>query len=91
MTNSNNKVIYNNAITVGSDNTVLMEETVVGNVIRSIQGNLDEEITGIYNLKTDTHSISSSIIEHSATLNKKTSGMNISQVDKVPSTDITVK
>jgi hypothetical protein len=91
MTDSNNKVIYNHAITVGSDDIILLEETIVGNVIRNIQGNVDEEITGVHNIKVDTHSVSANTIEHSATLNKKTSGMNISQVEKVPSTDVTVK
>ena len=87
----NDNVIYDKSVTATSSGKVLVSEIVIGDIIRKIDGNLYEEVTGSRNVKSDLDSVSSNVIEASASMNKRISGMNVNEVQKVPNTDITVK
>lgn len=83
--------IYSKSIVASGSGEAIVKEIIKGDYIRQIDGNYYEEITGMKNSKAKANTVSADIFDVSASVNKRTSGMNVDEVKKVPTTQITAK
>ena len=91
MLDSNRRVIYDKSVVTTSVDSAVVTETVKGDYIRLVDGDSYDEVTGARNTKAATDHTSANIIEQSSMVNRKKSGMNISEIDIVPDTRVTIK
>lgn len=91
MLDKDSNLVYNKSVTSTASGRAFINELVMGDVTRYIDGNLNEEIGGNYNIKSDIISTSASVIDNSSTLTRNSAGMNIDETDKAPVSGMIIK
>ena len=77
------KIVYNKSIALGGDG-VLVKEIVEGNYIRQINGDYYENVSGTKNCTSDKDISTNNVKDHSSNLNRKSAGMNITDLSSAP-------
>lgn len=77
------KVVYNRSVATNGEK-VLMKEILTGDVIRLIDGNLTEEVTGTRSQKVDVSILAASTIDNTSRINRSAAGVNIKDLEIVP-------
>jgi hypothetical protein len=81
MVDDNNNLVYNKSIAI-ADGMALMNEVIKGDIVRYVDGNIYEEITGDRNIKAAMSNVAATVIENNSTLMKNDTGMNMDNIDK---------
>jgi hypothetical protein len=90
MVDDNNNLVYNKSVAT-ADGMALINEVIKGDVVRYIDGNIYEEITGDRNIKAAMSSVAATVIESNSTLMKNDTGMNIDEINAAPVSGMTLK
>ncbi len=80
MVDKDSNLVYNKSVSSLSSGKVFVNEVVIGDTARYVEGSVTEEIGGDYNLKANTIKSSATIIDSSSTLNNKTTGINMNSI-----------
>jgi len=91
MVDENRNVIYDKSVITTSEDRVVVQETIKGDYVRLVDGDVYDEVTGTRNSKAALDHTAANVIEQSSMMNRKKSGMNISEIDIVPDTRVTIK
>lgn len=83
MVDDNNNLVYNKSIAT-ADGMALMNEVIKGDVVRYVDGNVYEEITGERNIKAAMSSLTATVIDHNSTMMRNSTGMNVDEIEKAP-------
>ena len=83
MIDNSGKVVYNKSVATNGEK-VLMKEILTGDVIRLIDGNMFEEVTGMRSQKVDASILSASTIDNTSRINRSAAGINIKDLETVP-------
>jgi len=79
MVDDSNNIVYNKTIATSSG-TALIKEIIKGDLVRYIDGNLIENITGNKNTNANIHTINATVIDHNSTCNRNSTGINIDEI-----------
>lgn len=83
MVDDNNNLVYNKSVAT-ADGMALLNEVIKGDVVRYIDGNIYEEVTGERNIKAAMSSLAATIIDNNSTMTRNSTGMNIDEIEKAP-------
>ena len=70
-----NRLLYSHSVSMGTEK-VLVKEIIEGNVVRLINGNIYENVTGQRKITTDKNIISANINDLSTVVNRKSAALN---------------
>ena len=90
LVDDDNNLVYNKTIATALG-SVLLKEVITGDVVRYIDGNVFEEVTGTHNVKASVHQINAAIIDHNSNCMRNSTGINIDEVAAAPNSGITLK
>lgn len=90
MVDNSGKVVYNRSVATNGEK-VLMKEILTGDVIRFIDGNMFEEVTGMRSQKVDASILSASTIDNTSRINRSAAGINIKDLETVPNVNPKIK
>lgn len=86
----NNKIIYNKSIST-NNNQVLVKELVKGDIIRYVDGNIKEEVTGNIDRKSYSLVNIAEFIDNNSTTIRNSTGLNIKEIDVAPNVKINMR
>lgn len=86
---SNRKIIYNKSVATTGD-SVLVKEIVKGNIVRRVDGNISEEVTGTIESKAKTHVKVADFIDNTSRVHKNATGMNMDEVAVAPNKAVNI-
>jgi hypothetical protein len=90
MMDDDRNLVYNKTVGV-SNGQALLKEIIKGDVVRQIDGNLYENITGMIERQADVVRQKATTIDNTSTVNRKITGINISELDTNPQAGLKVR
>ena len=90
MVDDSNNVVYNKTVATAGGNT-LLKEIITGDVVRYIDGNCYEEITGIHDVKANIATLNAVIVDHNGMLKRNSVNLNIEEIATAPVSGMTLK
>lgn len=90
VTNNAGVTLYRKTIGTDGDN-LLYEEVIEGDVVRSINGNYSELVTKDREIQSSLNRHKADIIDNTSKINRKSAGMNISELDTNPNSGIKLR
>lgn len=84
------KIIYNKTVATNGDR-VLVKEIVKGDVVRYVDGNIQEQATGTIDRQAQSLSNSATFIDNNSTTIRNSTGLNIKEIDLAPNANVKIK
>lgn len=84
----NMSIAHNDGLHAGGQDKVLLKETIIGDIIRNITGNVTEKISGTHETNRNLVIETANIFDTSATLKKMAVGFNMDSIQTTPSSGI---
>jgi hypothetical protein len=90
MMDADKNIVYNKTLGLNGDQ-VLLKEIIKGDVIRQIDGNLYENITGDIERTSNLIRQKADIIDNTSNINRKITGINMTELDTNPQAGIKLR